>query len=299
MLSVLAGGGLVGTALLSDTVSLNRLNEVGQEVGNIGRLDFLDNYHAVYAELKKLEGTPPFSSGNQNILAITRHYMAVIYMLGILEYMVRVLFPVFLIPLILGLGCRWEKKHVFVMVVVLMYLLMFYYSMIKRDFLEIRFVFAPVFLLYPWVGNGIDHIWTRIRKSAYPRVLTTVFLVFFIMLPLYKTGTNIFTQDLIIREAGRWLAMTPEFDDARLATTDSRISFYANKEDNIVLYILHKNDKNNYAKIEKMALQDKADLIAEKVRRGKDPFVGFGHYQIVKTFKGKINWVHFYRFVTD
>ena len=48
-----------------------------------------------------------------------------------------------------------------------------------------------------------------------------------------------------------------------------------------------------------MALQNNADLIAEKVRRGKDPFDGFGHYQIVKTFKGKINWVHFYRFVTD
>jgi hypothetical protein len=94
-LSAFAGGILVGTALLSDSVSLNRLNEVGQEIGDIGRIDFLDNYQAIYAELKKLEGTPPFSDGNQNILAITRHYMAIIYMLGILEFMIRVLFPYF------------------------------------------------------------------------------------------------------------------------------------------------------------------------------------------------------------
>jgi 4-amino-4-deoxy-L-arabinose transferase-like glycosyltransferase len=299
ILLVLIGGVLVGTALLSDRVSLNRLNEVGREVENIGRLGFLDNYYVLYAELKKMEGIPPFSDGNQNILAITRHYMAVIYMFGILEYMVRVLFPVFLIPLILGLGYQWEKKHGFVMSVLLIYLLMFHYSMIKRDFLEIRFVFAPVFLLYPWVGHGLDYIWNKVRKIAQPWVPAVVFFALFIMLPLYKTGNNIYSQDTILREAGQWLAMTPEFVDARLTTTDSRISFYADKKDSSVLYIVHKKDRGNYKKIETVALQDKADLISEKVRKGIEPYKGFDHYRIVKTFKGKVNWVHFYQFVTD
>ena len=297
--SVLAGGVLVGTALLSDTVSLNRLNEIGREVGNIGKLDFLDNYRTLYTELKKLEGVPPFSTGNQNILTITRHYMAVIYMFGILEYMIRVLFPIFLIPLILGLGYQWEKKHGFVMVVVLIYLFMFYYSLIKRDFLEIRFVFVPVFLIYPWVGYGLDRIWIKVRKSAHHKVPAILFLVSFILIPLYKTGNSIFSQDAILREAGQWLAKAPEFADSRLATTDSRISFYADKKDDSVLYISDKKFRNNYAVVEKMALQDKAELIAEKVRKGSGPFEGFVHYRIIKTFKGKINWVHFYQFTRD
>jgi 4-amino-4-deoxy-L-arabinose transferase-like glycosyltransferase len=299
-LSVFAGGVLVGTALMSDTVSLNRLNEVGQEIGEIGRIDFLDNYHALYAEFKKLEGTPPFSDGNQNILAITRHYMAVIYVFGILEFMIRVLFPVFLIPLVLGFGgYRWERKHGFVITVMLIYLLMVYYSLIKRDFLEIRFVFLPVFLLYPWVGNGLDRIWNRVKKTKCPRIIVVMFFTLFIVLPLYKTGNNIYCQDAILREAGHWLAKAPEFADARLATTDSRISFYADKDNDSVLHISDKKIRNKYAVVEKMALQDKAELIAEKVRKGNGPFEAFGHYRVIKTFKGNINWVHFYRFVRD
>jgi 4-amino-4-deoxy-L-arabinose transferase-like glycosyltransferase len=298
-LSVFAGGILVGAALLSDSASLNRLNEVGQEMRNIGRIDFLDNYHAIYDEFKDLEGTPPFSGGNQNILAITRHYMAIIYMFGILEYMIRVLFPLFLIPLFFGSAYQWEKKHGFVITAMLIYLLMFYYSLVKRDFLEIRFVFLPVFLLYPYVGNGLDRIWNRVRKNKHPKMFAAVFFTLFIMFPLYKTANKICSQDTILREAGQWVSKTPEFADTRLATTDSRISFYADKKDGLFLYISNKQAKNDYAKIETMALQGNAGLIAEKVRRGKDPFDGFGQYRIVKTFKGKINWVHFYQFAAD
>ena len=296
--SILAGGILVGTALLNETFSLNRLNEVGLELKNIVKLDFLENYHSLYAGLKKLEGTPPFSYGNQNIISITRHYMAVIYMFGILEYMIRVLFPVFLIPLILGLTYRWEKQHWFVMVVVFFYLFIFYYALIKRDFIEIRFVFMPVFLLYLWVGYGLDRIWIKARNSSYSKFWVFLFFVSFIILPIYKTGNSIFSQDSVLREAGKWLAESPDFARARLATTDSRISFYAENMDNS-LYISNREIKDKYPIIEKMALQDKSLLIAEKVRKGREPFKGFKHYRILKTFHGKINSVHFYRFVAD
>jgi hypothetical protein len=204
-----------------------------------------------------------------------------------------------LIPLFLGFGYRWEKKHGFVLTLMLIYLLLFYYSLIKRDILEIRFVFLPVFLLYPWVGNGLDRIWNRVKKSKRPRIIAVMFFTLFIMLPLYKTGNNIYCQDAVLREAGHWLAKIPEFADARLATTDSRISFYADKDDDSVLRISDKKLRNKYAVVEKMALQDKAELIAEKVRKGHGPFEGFGHYRVIKTFKGNINWVHFYQFVRD
>ena len=297
--SLLVGGVLIGIALLNDTVSLNRLNEVSRELKDITRFDFLDNYHKLYAGLKKLEGTPPFSFGNQNIITITRHYMAVIYMFGILEFMIRVLFPVFVIPIVFGFNHRWEKKHWFVMVVILTFLFMFYYSMIKRDFLEIRFVFIPVFLMYLWVGNGLDILWGKIRKMAFPRVLFFLFIVSFIFIPLYKTVNSICSQDEVLREAGQWLASAPEFEDARIAVTDVRISFYADKADSKVLNLSLKRFRNNYELLEKAALNDKSGLIAEKVRNGEKPFKGFDHYRIAKTFKGKINWVHFYQFVGE
>jgi 4-amino-4-deoxy-L-arabinose transferase-like glycosyltransferase len=299
ILSFLAGGVLVGISFLNDTVSLNRLDEVSQEMENIGRLDFLENYHTLYGELKKLEGTPPFSTGNQNILAITRHYMPVIYMLGVLENMIRVLFPIFMIPLFRGFSQKWERRHTFIWCAVSAHLLVVYYSLINRDFLEIRFIFAPVFLMYPWVGNGLDHIWVKVRKSTHSRLLVFVFLIIFIMMPLYKTGTNIFLQDTTLREAGQWLAKNPEFTGIRLATTDSRIPYYADKEGESFLCISDKKATNFYMEFEKMALQNNAQVIAEKVKKGRGPFKNFDHYRIVKTFKGKINFVHIYQFVPD
>jgi hypothetical protein len=299
LLSLLLGMILVGTAFLIDTNSLHRLNEVGTEVENITRLDFLENYHTLYDELKRLEGTPPFSHGNQNILTITRHYMAIIYMFGIIENMVRVLFPVFMIPLFRGFGHRWEKSHVFVMVAAVAYLLIVYYSLINRDFLEIRFIFAPVFLMYPWVGHGLDHIWSKIHKTAHPKILSGIFLILFIITPLYKTGTKISSEDSTLREAGQWVARSPEFANARLTTTDSRIAFYADKKGGSFLSISFKQMKNSYIEIEKTAIQDKAELIGEKVKRGQEPFKDFQHFQIIKTFKGKNNYVHFYKFMQD
>jgi 4-amino-4-deoxy-L-arabinose transferase-like glycosyltransferase len=299
VLSFLAGGVLIGIAFLNDTVSLNRLDEVGREMENIGRLDFLENYHALYGELKNLEGTPPFSTGNQNILAVTRHYMPVIYMLGVLENMIRVLFPIFMIPLFRGFSHTWERHHTFIWCAVSAHLLIVYYSLINRDFLEIRFIFAPVFLMYPWVGNGLDGIWVKVRKRTRSRLLVFVFLMLFIVMPLYKTGNNIFPQDTTLREAGQWLAKNPEFTDTRLATTDSRIPFYADKEGESFLYTSDRKTINFYMEFEKMALQNKAELVAEKVKRGREPFKNFDHYRIVKTFKGKINFVHIYQLVPD
>jgi 4-amino-4-deoxy-L-arabinose transferase-like glycosyltransferase len=298
-MSFLAGAILAGIAFTNDTVSLNRLDEVGQEMENIGRLGFLDNYHALYDALKNLEGTPPFSTGNQNILAVTRHYMPVIYMFGVLENMVRVLFPIFMIPLFWGFVHKRERSHTFIWCVVIAHLLIVYYSLINRDFLEIRFIFAPVFLLYSWVGNGLDSIWTKVRKSRHFRLSAFVFLIFFIMLPLYKTGKNIFSQDTTLREAGQWLAMNPKFSDTRITTTDSRIPFYADKEGQSFLYISNKRAINFYEEFEKTALQNKAELIVEKVKKGREPFINFDHYRIIKTFRGKINFVHIYQFIPD
>jgi 4-amino-4-deoxy-L-arabinose transferase-like glycosyltransferase len=299
VLSFLAGGVLVGIAFLDGTVSLNRLDEIGQEMENLSQLNFLENYHALYDELKKLEGTPPFSTGNQNILAITRHYMPVIYMLGVLENMARVLFPIFIIPLFWGFSHKWERHHSFIGCVVIAYLLIVYYSLINRDFIEIRFIFAPVFLMYPWVGKGLDSIWVKMRKSTRFRLSAFVFLILFIMMPLYKTGNNIFPQDTALREAGQWLAMSPEFNNTHIVTTDSRIPFYANKESESFLYISNKKAINFYVELEKMALQKKAELIVEKVKKGRGPFKNFDHFRIVKTFKGNINFVHIYQFIPD
>jgi 4-amino-4-deoxy-L-arabinose transferase-like glycosyltransferase len=298
-MSFLAGAILVGIAFSNDTVSLNRFDEVGQEVENIGRLGFLENYHALYGELKRLEGTPPFSTRNQNILAITRHYMPVIYMFGVLENIVRVLFPVFMIPLFWGFNHKWERRHTFIWCVVIAYLLIVYYSLINRDFIEIRFIFAPVFLMYSWVGNGLDSIWTKVRKSTRFRLSAFVFLILFIMMPLYKTGNTIYPQDKTLREAGQWLAMNPEFTDKRITTNDSRIPFYADKEGESFLYISNKRAINFYVEFEKTALQNKAELIVEKVKKGRGPFNNFDHYRIIKTFKGKINFVHIYQFISE
>ena len=114
-----------------------------------------NNYHLLYEQLKALEDTSPFFNDKQNFAEIARHYIFVIYCFGVIESYIKIIFPLFIIPLLWGVKHKLSRTRVYLLVLVILYLLMIYYSLLERDFIQKRFLFAAVFFSYPWIGLGL------------------------------------------------------------------------------------------------------------------------------------------------
>ncbi len=272
--------------------SFNRIDQVMQEVQNLFHLKFLDNYHHIYQQLKVLEDSSPYTGlGKQNLVAIARHYMPIIYLLGLLEGYIKVLFPFFVIPLFWGFRCSLLRARVLVLALVIFYLLMVYYYVLKMDFVRTRFLFAPAFLLYPWVGAGLERIFTFLEQASKPKFLAAVFVIFFIISPLGKVVHSFGKHDDVIIRTGEWLAAQPKFKTAKIATNEARILFYAGKEswsggrENFLPYARLRYD---YKEIGQLARKRQRDLviIRSSVKR-KDKVPDPKYFQKVKEFIGK------------
>ncbi|MBW2329861.1 MAG: glycosyltransferase family 39 protein [Deltaproteobacteria bacterium] len=289
-------------ALGPEGVSLNRLDQVMGELRDLLHLGFLDNYYRIYEKLKTLESSSPFSGLHQNFAAIARHYIPIIYLFGLLQTLIKVLFPFFVIPLFWGFRHSLRQTRVFVLGLVIFYLLMVYYTLIVRDNVSTRFLFAPAFLLYPWIGVGMERMFAFLKRSSRPTFLATVFVIVFLVSPVCKCVSVLAKQDKVISMAGEWLAKTSEFHKAKMIATDARFLFYAGRE----IYgggegsseyvssqrgdIWHMNESHDYVGMEQFALAKQMDLIIVRVSvKRKNLIPELEYYKKVKEFTGKKN----------
>ncbi len=197
------------------------------EFGALADLRFLDNYHQLYAQLEAMVENSPYPSGGQNFAEIARHYIALIYLVGLLEEWLTVLFPPFLVALLAGIRHPPNRSSALILWSVGGYLLLIYYSHLSRDFIQSRFLFAPALLLYPWVGRGMERIWARLRRAPRARWLGALFAGFFFLPALVDTGAMIARRDPSLAAAGRWVQAQPEFDAARMFFNDGRVAYHA------------------------------------------------------------------------
>ncbi len=256
----------------------------------------LDNYFRIYQELKIVENTPPLPYGKQNFFAIARHYMPIIYLLGFLETFIRVLFPFFVFPLFWGFRHSLKKSHVYIIMILAGYLLIFYYTFLMRNFISKRFLFASAFILFPWVGAGMQRIFTLVEQSIRPKLFATIFAFVFIIAPLYKCIDVIGKHDKDISQAGDWLASKTELYDASIITTDLRFIFYARRKINYQIdgghaYSLkHFLKLNDFISLEKLALEKQIDLLVLRIRlKRKNSVPQLTYYRKVKEFTGEKN----------
>jgi 4-amino-4-deoxy-L-arabinose transferase-like glycosyltransferase len=245
---------------------------------------FLDNYYRIYDQLKNLEGFAAFPAGRQNFVEIARHFMPLIYVLGIMQVFIKVLFPFFFIPLVVGLKNGGGREQMLILFFVGAYFLMIYTSLIEKDFIQSRFLFAPAFLMYPWVGSGFERIFMCVKKSPSPLIWGLVFIVFFLMAPVCNTFESFKKQDKEIVEVGKWMKKCPAFVTARVISSDSRILLYADKAKNYQDYenIFKQKD------IEKAARWKKIDaiVISMPLKQDKKNY-GFRFYQFIKDYRGE------------
>jgi hypothetical protein len=297
LISVLAAAG--------DLATWGGFNKVAEYLAILFRLDFLENYQTLYEQLRHLETLSPFPGGGQNFAEIARHYIPVIYLLGLLESMVKVLFPLYLVPLALGLGRRAAGGRWFVLLLTAVYLLVILYTMIESDYVQSRFLAAPAVLLYPWIGAGLDRLYTGLRSQVrwrWWRWATLVLLLVLMGAPLCEIGAGAAKEDGLVRQAGRWLAQQPALRRGRIVTTDERILYWAGIDylagrDRLYFYY-NSGDRGQaeYRGLEDLARRKGAGLIV--VRDGKkdrDKIPPFGCYRKVHEMEGIKDFAAFYQ----
>jgi 4-amino-4-deoxy-L-arabinose transferase-like glycosyltransferase len=280
------------TMLGRDWLFLNRMDYLIKEMQNFWQLGFFDSYHQLYEKLKIMEASSLYPGGKQNFAEIARHYMPIIYLFGLIESFIKVLFPFFIFPLFLGFRNSVRRTHGLVLVIVASYLLMIFYVLIYIDALEYRVLFAPAFLLFPWIGAGCRNMVTFVKKSSRPVFLVALCGIIFLVSPFYKCADSIRQQDNLISISGKWLGKNPEFRKARVVTTDPRVPFFAGRGIDFLIY----NDRDNDCSgLEQFAMQKQVDVVIVRISaKGKAQIDKFRYYKKVKEFAGKKNLIVIY-----
>lgn len=291
--------GILFMAMGIEGISFNRMDQVAQIVQDTANLKFLDNYRLIYDHLKQIENTPPFSGAHYSFAESTRNFMPIIYLLGFIKAFIKALFPLFIIPLFLGFKHSLTRSHILVLLIVVSFLLVFYYSLIVRDFISPRFLFVPAFLLFPWIGAGMERILSFVKRSSKQKILTTVVIVVFVLVPAGKIANSCKKHDNTISITGKWLAKKTKYSNARILTNDMRIPFYggrklySNKEKDLLQY---GNDLRDYEDVERFATVNQVDLIIIRFsQKEKELLPVFKRFIKIKEFSGRKRIAVIYR----
>ena len=284
-------GGVLFLTTGAGGLSFNRADQIIQVMQDTINLKFLDNYRLIYHHLEQIENSPPFSGARYSFAETARHYMPVVYLLGFVAALVKALFPLFVIPLFLGFKHSLTRSHILVLFIVVSFLIIFYYSLIIRDFISSRFLFLPAFLLFPWIGAGMERIFIFVKRSSKQKILAVLFFIIFIVVPAGKVANSCIKHDNTISIAGKWLGKEMKFKNARIITNEIRIPFYAGRE----LYpsrkkdlIKYDNSHNDYVDMERFAISNQADLIIIKFsKKEKNLIPEFENFLKIKKFSGK------------
>jgi 4-amino-4-deoxy-L-arabinose transferase-like glycosyltransferase len=264
----------------SSWVSYNRLGELIHRTQSLLSLRFLEQFKLIYEQLESLKA----GSYTHSFAQIARRYMLAIYLIGLLEVFVKVLFPAYLIPLVLGFKHSRLRNRGFILFLSGFYLLFIYLYLISVNNVHGRFLFVPTFLLYPWVGVGMDRLCAFLKRSPRPLVLGTILLLIFVCAPVYRAVRVLWKQDDVVKIAGKWLAEVPEFKGKKIITTDARVPFYADRRTG---YIRYGDGSTPLQGIEEAALANNADLVViKKSIKRKDSIPELQHFKRVKEFVG-------------
>jgi hypothetical protein len=270
--------------------TFNRIDAIILTINEIFNLKFMDNYIHIYNQLKIIESTITGANKWKNLIEIVRHYMLIIYLIGLLESFIKALFPLYLIPLIFGFYHSRNRNGIFILLLVISYLLMCYYHLIRMDDIRSRFLITPAFLLCPWIGFGIDRLYIYVKGLSRRRLFTILLVIIFALVPVYRSLRSIRKQDTVLLRAGNWIAAVPQFQAAEIITTDRRVAFYAGRGADFVFY-----PESDYFKMETFAAKEGMDLLIVKTsKKKKNQTPRFRKYRKVEEFVGVKDIVSIY-----
>jgi len=283
------GAGLMSLGITGiHGIRVNRFDQVYRWMTPLFNGEFLNLYFQIYNFLSEAENHPPFSGWHYNFAALARHYLLIIYMMGIIQVLLKIISPLSFIPLYMALKKPVPSQGKWVLWLGTMFIAVVYYSLLTRDFIATRFLMMPAFLLLPWIGAGTNALWIKATATPY-NLRSRILLVSIILLPAVLTLSLIRSNDNTIPKAVAWLAKNNTTERIHIATNAKRVPFYAVLEtDNNPNWtvVVYKNE--NHTKIESFAMNQNATILILKKKHKKHKEIpAFNHFKKIAGFATK------------
>jgi hypothetical protein len=285
-LGIPLGVGLITLGFMDlHDIRVNRFDHVYIWVISLFNGNFLNGYFQIYQFFSEAEKHPPFSGWHYNFAALSRHYLLIIYMMGLMEILLKLIFPLSFIPLYIALKERFTAQGKFILWLCLPFIGVVYFSILARDFVATRFLMMPAFLLLPWVGAGTNKLWMKETGSPH-KTLTLIIVFSLILAPAVKTFSLIGINDNTIPCAIKWLSKNSPTENMHMVTNDKKFTFYASMEtENKPNWNIQFSDNKDLKAIETLAMDQKAPLIILKRGFKKNhELPGFNSYEKIATF---------------
>jgi hypothetical protein len=267
---------------IADIVRFNRVDNITKPLKALYGFKFLGNYHLMYEKLKIFEQSISGIEGGKYFTELVRQYMPAIYFIGFFEALIEALFVPFVLFLGVGLKNSKARNSAFMLFLMSCYLLMLFYALILRGHTRARIFLAPAFILYPWIGAGIQRAVNCFRQGTWKRYLVIALIFLLGVLSVYKSVDILWKQDNVTVRAGQWLKKRGEFRKAKIFTTDRRVPFYAGLKESYFRYGIA-----DYSSIEKLAPKKRIDLLIIKTSKKRvRPSSKMGEFSKIKEFVG-------------
>jgi hypothetical protein len=287
-------------AMSAGSETINNYGDWLYSTHAIAPSNFLESYHRVSAQLEHMQETAVNSDVGQHFADTARQLMPLIYLLGLLYMLSKVVFVANIIPLLWGVyRTRYTERHFFVLLVTSCLLVLTYGFFIWHDQILARYLFMPAVLLCPWVGFGIDRILVFAQGCSHKEFIIAGVLVLIFVVPALKFNHYFTNTDDLKSRAGSWIAKQEGLRYLKIVFSDPGVKFHADVEMDFSgdeNKILHRNpDDKNFSEIARVALANKADVIViyTLADRRKD-IVGFEGYQEIKEFNTRKKLIKIY-----
>ncbi len=289
----------IGIALLAVLfsgygIAVNRFDHVLLELIGFFNGNFLTNSSQIGQFLSEAATKPPFFDGSYSFAALCRHFLPIIYLLGIVQILVKILFPLLLIPLYIGFKVKVKLPDYYGKFILLVWILfagLGYYFLIKYDFIATRYLMIPAFLLLPWIGLGLDRLCEIVGTSPYKKILVFLILII-ILVPTGKTLrlTLSKSKGITTVQTVQWLIENDKINNVQIVSNHYKVSLYidlkAKADSNWKTH--YYDERNNSLSVEEFALEKSAEIIVLKKKTKEiDKVEDFQFYQKVKSFVGK------------
>ncbi len=291
----------VFTLLLpSDVKTHLRLNQLYDQLVSICNLEFLTNYRLIYNTLKEVQSGLPGGRWAENFIEVARHYMIVVYFIGLMESLVRVLNPFFAPFIIYGLvksndvlnnsgNLRIRKGPIWILFLTVVFILPPFWQLITRNYLSHRYVFIPAFLLFTFSGVG----WLYLTRYIEANWFTHSRVMLFLLITMFFGGSLIYTAKRIYKIGHQNKIILKAVEDMKnkgvpgphkYLSNDPRIVFYLSKKDTF----LHLIDPNP-SLAEKIFSQKgiKYVILTTSAKNMQDTLKDFNKFILIKKYLGK------------
>ncbi len=279
--------------LLSDdrSFAFSRFNQISEEFFYFINGDFLTKSSQIYESLSEIAARPPFFDGHYSFITLCRHFLPLIYVLGIVQAIIKILFPSSLLPLYFGFKDKVNNAGntgKFIFGIWILFIGLGYYGLIKYDFIATRWLMIPSILLLPWIGLGINTLLIKARTSTYK--IAFFFLIFLIIFsPVIKTLGQISSRDITTAYTLKWLNENDKINKVHIVSNNFKDSFYFDLEvQSDFNKKIHFYDSRKISKsIEQYALDQNAQIIIYKIKTknvGETP--SFHFFKKIKSITG-------------